>query len=139
MNGWQRLATVIAVPFCVVGFLVGYDDSSATAFIGVPHLQELAKKKTQPEFYRRFWAESDWRERDGFEGCDLSTLTGEPFQQEPVEILVKCDLEQTYRIQQGLFYAAIPAAIMLLLVLTVGWVVAGFRQQKKVAAMGTGD
>ena len=150
MNGWERLAVVIAAPFSLFGAVLGYEEDREYAYITVtdPHLVWLAQNpgeepitigdRPPPQsgaadspvryFWGAFWQSNLWQSE--MSGCDRSTITGELRTYADVSVSLACDLSNKERVSNAFVYAMFPAIFMWLVVAVIGWIVAGFRQGK---------
>lgn len=134
MNGWQRLATVIAAPFCALGFVVGYEDSSIYERHNLPSdLAFMTMSDDREPFWDAYWQRPEWRQVGGIDQCADGTVEGRlgMVGYDVPHVNLSCERLTSRRIWTGLQFAAIPAAFMYILCLAIGWIVAGFRAGRK--------
>lgn len=135
MNGWHRLATVLTLPMCTLGFLIGYHGQvtiyETQRLTGA--LEEQAANGESDQFWSLYWTTANWRTLGQIERCAEGTVRGSlsVYSYGSANVDLQCPVPTSARVWDGLSYAAYPAIAMYILCLAIGWIIAGFRVRPK--------
>lgn len=134
MNGWERIAVVIACIAGVIAFIVGYDSSRIYHSIDIERPLSYGAEQTEVDaFWRAFWARDGLRYNKNLKDCVDGTVRGElGGYPKYTYVSVTCDKSDWGRIEQGLSYAFWPLFVMWVLSLIIRWIYQGFRPPKEI-------